>query len=74
MSNIPITDELFGPLWAKDDPPTDAELHEVTKSHRRLERKLAEIEQEILDLWYDCDAYSQFIPRLRELFKENVKG
>ena len=35
----PETDKLFAPLWAKDDPPTDVELHEVTKSHRRIERE-----------------------------------
>ena len=37
--NTPKTDAIFAPLWAKDDPWTDEELHEITKSHRRLERE-----------------------------------
>ncbi len=39
MSDTPETDKLFDPLWAKDDPPTDEKLHEVTKLFRKMERQ-----------------------------------
>lgn len=38
-TETPETDTLFSPLWIKSTPLTDNELHEVTKSHRRLERE-----------------------------------
>ncbi len=43
MSDTPITDKLFAPLWAKDTPPTDVELHEVNKRFREMEREHAEL-------------------------------
>ena len=38
-TETPEADNLFGPLWAKDDPPTDEELHVVTKRFRKMERE-----------------------------------
>jgi len=43
ITETPETDALFSPLWSNFGinfmPPTENELHEVTKSHRRLERE-----------------------------------
>lgn len=41
--NTPIADALFAPLWAKDTPPTDEELHEVTKRFSKLETQRNEL-------------------------------
>jgi len=38
----PRTDALFAPLWVRDSAPSDEELHTINKSHRALERQLAE--------------------------------
>jgi hypothetical protein len=48
-AETPETDKLFAPLWAKDDPPTDEELHEVTKSFRQMERQRDEARREATD-------------------------
>ena len=45
--DTPETDEIFAPLWAKDEPPTDAELHEVTKRFRKMERERDEARREV---------------------------
>jgi len=41
MSELPAptpeTDKLFLPLWLKDSPPTDEELHKINKRFRKLE-------------------------------------
>lgn len=39
MSDTPETDKLFAPMWLLEGPPTDAQLYEANKSHKRLERQ-----------------------------------
>ena len=49
-SETPLTDALFAPLWLRETAPSDEELHIINKSHRNLERKLAEARTALEDI------------------------